>query len=172
MRKIILLVIFSFLFLCACKREKRKSQNDFLLEKGLWTFIQIENDSAFNYAEIEFANNQILRIRSEFKGTVGPFDYYFKVDTLLINDFAYRLTSDNSNEKFVLENESEKFILYRIPFKEEILNKKQIDPFYLRRCYFLVHMNLITYDDAVNYLANTFEVPKDSIPEEEIIFTN
>ena len=162
MKKIIL--IFSLIGFFGCSQSYKQKQSNHFPVGSQWTFIK--NDSTFeiDYAEIKFEDNCFLRIHSETEGKNGPFKYEINDNILVFNNSKFVITPDE-NGSLMLRNDMGEFILYRIPFDMGNIYTDQIDPFYLRRCYFLVHLNSISFDKAVKYLSNTT-----AIPEEEIIF--
>ncbi len=169
MKKIIL--IFSLIGFFGCSQSYKQKQSSHFPVGSQWTFIK--NDTAFkiDYAEIKFEDNGFLRIHSETEGENGPFKYEINDSLLVFNNFKFVITP-HENGSLMLRNDMREFILYRIPFDMENVYSSQIDPFYLRRCYFLVHLNFISFDEAIKYLSNTTAIPEDSMPEEEIIFSN
>ncbi len=166
MKYLIKIFLISLIILTSCDKVKVNNQNSNPhINYGKWTFIQI-NSKEKEYAEIEFKDNNSLRVRFENKGDLGPF--YFQLDNnfLSFNNHIFEIIT-KSDTSFLLKDDKSEFILYKINFKEEDLNKNQIDPFYIRKCYFFVHLNFITTEKAIEYLKSIQVV--DSIPE-EIIF--
>ena len=169
MRIIILILILTGIV--SCNQLENQNKSIHFPYGSKWTFIK--NDSKFkeNYAEIEFNKNSTLLIHSEFDGQVGPFQYKESDNELTFNNVSYSIISDK-NGLIILRNPNEEFFLYKIPCDERNSKSDQIDPFYLRRCYFLVNFNYITTDDAIKYLSNIITSSPDSIPKEEVILSD
>ncbi len=163
--------IVGIIALMSCNKPEKSEQLIKLSENfRKSTFIKIDNESKPDYAEIEFLRNNMLVIRSDKDGQVGPFEYKISENILTFNKLEFSITP-NTDGSVNLKGNEEEFILYPILFSENTIGSNQIDPFYLRRCCFLVHLNFIAMDDAIIYL-NEVGIPVDSMPEEEIIFTN
>lgn len=166
-----IILCISFLAYASCNdQNKIKDTNKFLFS-GKWTFIESSAKDIINYAEIDFKSNSTLEIYSETNGKEGPFQYSEMNNTLTFNNIDLLITSD-SNGFIRLSNLTNEFLLYKIPFDDENLKSNQIDPFYLRRCYYLVQLNYITTNRAIDYLSDLTATKKDSISNDEIIFSN
>ncbi|QTE23351.1 hypothetical protein [Polaribacter cellanae] len=163
--KIKALVFLTFFLLfnsCSCGKAHQ-------FTGGRWTFIKNDKQN-INYSEIEFSD-KIINIYSEYYGKIGPFKYKVLENNLIFNNQEFNINLVN-NQYLILENNSAKYYMYKIPFKKGSIEKNQLNPFYIRRCYFLIHLNFIKVKDAIEYISKLREIPKDSILEEEIILNN
>ncbi|QTD36395.1 hypothetical protein JL193_09505 [Polaribacter batillariae] len=161
-KTLVFLTIVLLLNSCSCRKAYR-----FTGER--WTFIKNDKQN-IDYSEIEFSD-KIINIYSENSGKMGPFKYQISDNKLIFNNQEFNINSVN-NQYLILENNSAKYYMYKIPFKEDDIQKNQLNPFYIRRCYFLTHLNFIKVKDAIEYIGKLREVPKDSILEEEIMLNN
>jgi len=159
------LLISCLIFGCS-RTEQSKSKLDVSSLAGKWAFIKFKDPK--DYAEIDFNRNNLYIIRSEnyFQSGLHPFKIID--DTLILHDNRF-LVHSYSESNFELLNSGDTFYLYRIPFNESMLDKNQIDPFYLRKCYFFVHLNMFSMNDAIQYLNNANITSDTLFPKTEYI---
>jgi len=165
------IVLICLVGIVSCNQFQGQKKTTHFPSGSRWTFIKKSNKVNENYAEIVFSNNSTLLIHSEIDGQIGPLQYKESENVLTFNEVDFSITND-ANGFTLLRNDNQEFMLYSIPFREEEFDFYQIDPFYLRRCYFLVNLNVITTDSAIKYLSGIITTPQDSIPEDDIILTN
>lgn len=164
------ILVFVLIGLLSCNQIDRQDTSIRFTIGSKWTFIEKNSKLDKEYAEIEFKENYSLLVFSELYGRLGPFEYHLTDSVLAFNNINFLIIPEE-NGSITLKNQNEEFILYKIPFDESVLDSNQSDPFYIRRCYFLINLGFITTDDAINYLS-TIAYQQDSIVEEDIIISN
>lgn len=163
-----IMLILSLIGIVSCNQIEDQDKSNHFSFRSKWTFIKKDIKIEKYYAEIIFSEDSTLIIHSELDGQIGPFQYSESDNVLTFNNVNYSIISD-TNDLITLRYHSGEFLLYKIPFDEINLKKNQIDPFYIRRCYFLVNLNIITADDAAKYLWDIVTFPQDSFPEDEFL---
>jgi hypothetical protein len=162
------LSFFIILFYCmvlnaACnKREENKITSNQILSQ--WTFI---NSDSLQYDEVTI-DNENLNFYTEFYGRT-VLSYSIKDDSLHFLNNSFKIDIMDCDQ-IVLTGNKGKYLMYKIPFDLFHINKNQLNPFYLRRCYYLVHLNKMTFEESVNYLNSIKEIKPGDIPREEILF--
>ncbi len=163
-----LLLLILFVGFVYCGTERNVKQQKTFKPGTRWTFINSANSINEVYAEMFFKDDSNLVVFSESDGQLGPFEYEETSEALIFNNF--RFTKKLRQEGYTsLINYNDEFLLFKIPFIEEGLDTNQMDPFYVRRCFFLVNLNLITTDEAAKYLWSIATVSEDLFPDDEII---
>lgn len=135
-RSAIICVIF---LMSSCNETKHEQSNQLT---GKWSFV---NDNI--YGELYVDSND-LKFKLE-DGTYGPYKYEFTDDTLKYFNKYYRVIFDSYNS-IKLENNQGVIKMKRMT--SYVFGQNQIDPFYLRRCNYLVNNNFIDIDSALSYL--------------------
>lgn len=131
---------------------------------GVWAYIS----ESGSYAEFNFSD-QILTINSEIDGILGPFSYKLKGDSLYYSDCKYAVVKHDCDSLSLMSSEFGKLGLERI---NQVYQKEEFNsynPFYLRRCFYLVNRGTIRMTDAIEYLNSLVSI--DSIREEIIYST-
>lgn len=164
MKKYYFLLFFIFLLFC-CNYHQDNAKNSQFSPIGNWTFISYPE---LEYSEVYF-DTTIVRFFSENDNYVGPFSYKIIRDSIFWLDYGYKVIFTDSN--FITFNSDEKkFLLYRIPFDISNINANQVNPVYLRRCFYLLHLNKINFLESVTYLQDvTKKMDTANFPEEIII---
>ncbi len=171
MRHIRILILAFILFgSISCNQNNAVDEFNYFPIKSKWTFIEPNNKSGVIYSEIEFKENRTLTIVSESDGQLGPFKYSLTGNTLTFNKLSFSVTL-NEDASITLKSRDKEFILYNIPFEESSISTDQLNPFVIRRCYFLVNLGFITTDDAIEYLSS-ITIIEDSDINEELIISN
>lgn len=162
MKKITLFLVLVTIY--SCNNLTKDNLNNFSFN-GKWTFIQSFDNDSLHYKEIEFSENNTLRIYSAKDIPFGPFKYSINNDSLIFN--RHKLFIKKELDKILLKNKLETYILYRIPFEDSNIDKNQFDPFFIREVYFLTNLNQLKTEDAINYLNSIKEF--EPVYEDEII---
>lgn len=169
MKKNNIVFFIILLTVIACNESNAPKENIYSKIIGNWTFISMK-DTTLGYAEIKFKSNKRAFIQPEKEPGFNNLTCMIKDDSLMLMPFFrnyYKITFINYFS-IILHNSFDSILLYKIPFNTDSLDTNQIDPFYLRRCYFLLHLNFINMDDVVKYFQKLNTI--DSIPKvEEII---
>jgi len=155
-KKFALLIILIVIFGC-------NGGNNIITNKsvyGDWAYLT--HDST--YGEIYFSTSRIT-FYTENDGQFGPFNYKIQNDSLVFNDVKYKIINHNCN-KIILKNAQAILELDKLNLNQVIENDSLINPFFLRRCNYLVNKGIITMKDAVDYLSSI--VTTDKIEEVKI----
>ncbi len=162
-----IIIFFTAVCMVSCNQSIKQEQFEELsINESLWTFIS-DMHSVAKYAEIKFNNNNTLSINTDTDGHVGPFTFSINDSVLTFNHFEFKIVI-KTNDFIKLKNKKNIYFLYKIPFNESDHQKNQIDPFFIRRCYFLVNLNYISTDSAISYLSNFAIIKEGAILEEMI----
>lgn len=158
-------LLFLIIHSCSGKPEaKEKINADFIF--GKWTFINTKEP--IDYAEIDFEEKNTYVVKSEEYGQNGPLPFRIVKDSILLGNKNFLILIESS-VKIQLVSDDEAFLLFKIPFDENSLEQNQVNPFYLRRCYFLVHLNVISMEEASKYLFDIKQISDSLLPKTEII---
>ena len=161
--------VILLLSLCSCEGRQKKDISIILKNSRKWTFINVL-DSTKYYGEIDFIEDR-LSINSLKEGyTTGQFMHYkISKDSMFFNNNTNGLKIEKHNKTFIsLKDSTSHFVLYKIPFDDSNILIKTIDPFYLRKCYFMVNLGYLTMDEASLYLSKIVKLDTIEV-EEEII---
>ncbi len=141
----LLTIFLSFCFLFSCySAEKKDSVNEKLV--GNWAFI----DSNGKYSEIYIESGSLSIYNEEFCNSLGEMNYNIKNDSLYFNGLSYFIEV-RSCGRINLRNQDNNLLMDRITVLEsDTINS--INPFYLRRCSYLVDNGIISVKDAIQYL--------------------
>jgi len=133
-------VLFAIIFF-SCNQKKYNNCN---LVEGKWGFY-----SHNMYGELYVDSiNLVFKLED---GTYGPYHFQLVNDTLKYFTKNYKVSFEGINS-IRLENDNELIIMKRITsFSTDHM---QIDPFYLRKCNYMVNNNYIDMDSAINYLCS------------------
>ena len=139
-----------------------------ILEDSNTSKFEIEGDWAFiledgSYGEAYLFNDSITFL-TEILGSTGPYFYQVKKDSLFYYDQKFEIKKITCGI-FELCSKDYCFKLNRIYTNAGNEDYSNTDPFYLRRCNYLVQKGLITMEDAVKYL-NSSEITEEIIEEE------
>jgi len=162
MKKITLFLVLVTIY--SCNNIKKDNLNNFSFN-GKWTFIQSFDNDSLHYKEIEFSENNTLRIYSAKDTPFGPFKYNIDNDSLTFDSYKFYIKKEL--DKILLKNKHETYILYRIPFEDSRIDKNQFDPYFIREAYFLTNLNQLKTEEAINYLKSIKEF--EPVFEDEII---
>jgi len=165
-----ILCIGVILFLSCSEFDQNKNLSKILDNSGKWTFINT-SDTIKDYGEIDFKIKKINIHTVKDGPSMGLINYRINKDSLFIRDLAFQIIQVK-NTLILLKGNGYDFILHKILFKEEDLNKIGTNPFYLRRCYFMVHLGYMTMDEAAEYLSEITKPYDDLELEEEEIIIN
>jgi hypothetical protein len=141
----LLTIFLSFCLLFSCySAEKKEPVNENLV--GNWAFI----DSNGKYSEIYIESGSLSIYNEEFCNSLGVMNYNIKNDSLHFNGLSYFIEAI-SCDRVNLGNQENNLLLDRISVLEpDTINS--INPFYLRRCSYLVDNGIISVKDAIQYL--------------------
>jgi hypothetical protein len=133
-------------------------KNDNFQPEGLWAFL----DDTNSYYEAMF-KNEMVTFQSDALGKVGPFKYFIVDDSLYYFNLKYAIYNIECNT-FTLTSNNYKILLEKINIVDQRSDSNYYDPFFLRRCNFLVSRGLISMSDALEYLCKV-DSKMDSIQE-------
>jgi len=130
---------------------------------GDWAHI----DDHGYYAELYIESRNIKSYHEKYSDFFGSIKYSIEKDSLFFNQMRYRIDLQE-DKSIVLRNDDFSLHLYRMyPIKLDSINS--INPFYLRRCNFLVNKGIISMKEAIDYLNKHVPNPNEWQPEEESI---
>lgn len=172
-KKLILLIVFSCFilsgYLLSCETKENDIANKSL--KGKWTLIRYKKEVYCQYHEIEFIEGNKMKVYSDDEELLGLMDYSIKDDIISFNNESFTLKKSFGKMEF--RGNENKYILFRIPFDLDKINRDQINPIYVRKGYFLLHLNEIKVDSFVNYLNKANEpIDLNNMFKEEIPINN
>ncbi len=153
-------------FLIGCQGSSSNKNIAEELEDSKWAVIRGLDSVKLDYQEIVFLRTGWARIQSENLGQQGPLTYSIQDGQVAIGNELFNVV-EFSGYRLDLQNSSDYLILYRVPEFRTKVDSNQIDPFYLRRCYFMLHENEITIDSAIEYLIQANQPIWDTILVEE-----
>jgi hypothetical protein len=158
MKYTILISVLLVLCILSCDSNNKIHKTNHLLKnyKRAALIVLDKDNNEYDYAEVEFEDSGSLYARSENHGVLIPYEYILNDDTLSLWGNKYHITI-NENESVLLEGEKGDIIMYKLQFHEKEVGDEIIEPFYLRRCYYYVHLNIITTDEAIKYLTELKE---------------
>jgi hypothetical protein len=120
---------------------------------GNWTFI--ENDSS--YGEI-YINDKCISFFTDADGDYGKYNYGIYEDSLKFYFYAFKISFKSSNE-ITLESNYKRYHLERININSTIQDTTFYNPYYLRRCNYLVEKGEISMKEAISFLCNLSTIP-------------
>ena len=168
--KILCLLVIICFMLCSCNSDLNSHPNNKITIGSKWTFIKIAEDKKITYYEIEFVDRNTINILSEEDGFLGGGVYEFTSEGIRLNSIDFQIEM-KEYDSYIVYNLTEKYLLYRIPFDDVILDTNQVDPFLIRNYYYKVNLNKISTDSAIYQMYNTLQNSKElmqSIQEFEI----
>lgn len=149
------------LILFGCEINNATHELD-LASTGMWTFIETSSGKCI-YGEIYF-DDTFAKLRTDSNEYMGQTPFTERNDSVQIGHLTYHCEQvDKGFIKLISKNHT--FSLYRIPFNVQKLSRKQIDPYYMRRSYFLVNLGIMTSDEAIAFLNSIEILSYDSIEE-------
>jgi len=153
-RKILnVFILMVFTFSC-------KSQSNSLDIIGNWSCLLPDS----TYCELYIDNK--VRVLTTKNGWFGPYKYKIKDDSLCFKSRIENCKIEKKGcDEFILKNNNGVYKLKKIELKKVKEDTSFINPFHLRRCYFLVHEGVITMKEAIDYLKS---LKKASVKEEKI----
>ena len=131
---------------------------------GAWSFL----DDQQHYVEM-YLNSERISFFHEIDGNFhGNMQFTIRDDSLFFNNMSYAIDFEN-DYTVLLVNSSHHLTLHKI--NPPIISGKTntINPFYLRRCNYLVNQGIITMTEAVDYLSKSKSKIKRKGPKEELI---
>ena len=141
----ILLIFLSCCFLYSCHYSEIENDiNDDLV--GNWAFI----DTNGKYSEMYIKSGSLSIYNEEFCNSLGIMKYSIRNDSLNFKGLSYSIEF-RSCSKLILRTQENKLLMDRITILEyDTINT--MNPFYLRRCSYLVNNGAISVKDAIQYL--------------------
>lgn len=169
--KISLRILFVVICFSSCSNNNNEvdtlvAEKSHFVNDSKLTFIDIKSKKP-DYAEIYFYHDSLL-IHSEEGGYFGPYHYRILNDTIYFNKLKFNILRNEKYKTISLVNNHQNILLYDIPL-QKVKSKADINPFYLRRCHYLVALNIITMREALNFLNDSNMLPKSLFIEDEII---
>lgn len=159
---ILSIYLVGFLFLTSNCRSQSKDVN--INFSGIWVYI----DESNSYSEFKFSDH-ILTINSDSEGQLGPYDYILNGDSLYYSDCKYEIIKHGCDSISLISSEFGKLELEKINLANQKEEINSYNPFYLRRCFYLVNRGEMRMSDALKYLNSLW--PVDSI-QDEIIYSS
>lgn len=158
MKVILLFCIVGFV---SCLNPSKEQHNALI---GAWSFL----DDKQYYVEM-YVDNESVSFFHEIEGNFqGNMKYEIRNDSLFFSSMSYSIEVMDDNV-VNLENYEYRLRLSRI-FPLMISDRtNQINPFYLRRCNFLVNTGIISMKEAIDYLNRHVPNTDEWQPEEESI---
>ena len=132
-----------------------------------WAFI-CKGNIFDKYAEFKVIDEHYVTLRTLHSEGETIYKIDIKKGLIKIGKRLFRIVS-LSDTRMELISGREKYVCYKIVLDDIILYNDQIDPFYLRQCYFLEYAGFMTKRDALQYISDNRWVPIDSIPKEQRI---
>ena len=123
-----LIAVISFVG-CYSDKEKTMTNNELI---GDWSFIY--EDSIYSEAYIR---QDSISFMSESDNETGPFYYQIRNDSLFYLNNSFRISICNCNS-IKLSSNKYTFVLDKIDLDNVIKDYSCVNPFYLRRCNYLV----------------------------------
>ena len=114
---------------------------------GDWSFIDDEN----NYSEVYITSDKILFF-SDVHGQMGPYPLIIKKDSLYYVGNTFKYSFRDCNNSLIVQNYEDSLFLNRINLKKIIVDTSSVNPFHIRKCYFLVQNGLMTMGQVYEYL--------------------
>lgn len=156
MKKIFILLLFFGLSNSCLTVEDEHVLNDSII--GDWAYIDQNN----MYTEIYIKNKSLSIYSEEFGDFLGIMKYSTRNDSLIFNDLCFAIEYQSFN-RITLRNQKSNLIFTRIPnLGHDTINS--INPFYIRRCSFLVNNGTVSMQEAIKYLNSLLS--NDIKPEE------
>ena len=128
--------------------------------KGTWAFL-LENGE---YCET-LIHDDYISFFSDDDGRSGPFPYMIVHDSIIYHGNRFQIKEINYST-YEWCNSEYCIFLEKLFLIDANSDSSKIDPFYLRRCDYLVKKGKITMEEALQYLCN---IETDQSIEEEII---
>jgi len=159
--------IYSFLIILfsisSCDYNKNQIEEVEII--GCWFYM--DNESI--YTEIYIDSSKVLFYSSE-NGWSGPYSYWMENNSIQFHGIQYNI-GENGCNALIWKNPEFTLNIRKIECIRTESQYPEINPYYLRRCNYLVNAGIITMTDAIEYL-NSFVI-NDSIEyEEEKLFFN
>lgn len=130
---------------------------------GDWAHI----DDHGYYAELYIEFEDIKSFHEKDGDFFGRMKYSIEKDSIFFNQMRYQIAFQD-DKSIILRNNDFTLHLYRIyPIKLDSINS--INPFYLRRCNFLVNKGIISMKKAIDYLNKLGSNIDEWQPEEELL---
>lgn len=152
--------LMAVLLLGACNKDTSNCSQQII---GDWAYI----DDNGKYAELYIENGYIKTYHEQYDDFFGRMKYSIEKDSLFFNQMRYQINFQE-DKSIILRNDDFSLCLFSIyPLKTDSINS--INPFYLRRCNFLVNRGIISMKEAIDYLNRHVPNPDEWQPEEESI---
>ena len=137
----LILIVIAFTQITSCVTEKKEITKYDLI--GNWAFI--ENDSSYGEMYVTAEN---LSFNTDLNGNYGDYTFNISQDSLKYHFFSYKIIL-KSYSNITLVSDYKKYYLERIDINNVIKDTTYYNPYYLRRCNYLVNKGKISMREAV-----------------------
>ncbi len=155
------LLLFTVIGFVSCLNPGNEQQNRL---SGTWSFLDDEQ----NYVEMYLDKEYISFFHEKDGNFEGNMEFEIRNDSLFFNNMSYAIEYTNDCT-VILRNNKYHLTLHRISPPIVPDQTKKINPFYLRRCNYLVNQGIITMEEAIDYLRTLESNTKKKGPKEKSI---